>query len=105
LVSAAAAESFGPKCGHGSVSLAAAFSVTSAAVSSDIEKPTEKPRENTHEFGRASAMAEKGYWSSPTGRTPSATLYSAILRELKTKGAAARFRKTDRGRFERASAV
>jgi hypothetical protein len=45
------------------------------------------------------AMAEKGYWSSPRGRTPSATLYSAILRELKTKGAAARFRKTDRGRF------
>ena len=45
------------------------------------------------------AMAEKGYWSSPTGRTPSATLYSAILRELKTKGAASRFRKTDRGRF------
>jgi HB1/ASXL restriction endonuclease-like protein with HTH domain len=48
------------------------------------------------------AMAEKGYWSSPTGRTPSATLYSAILRELKTKGAAARFRKTDRGRFAHA---
>jgi hypothetical protein len=45
------------------------------------------------------AMAEKGYWSSPQGRTPAATLYSAILRELKTKGAAARFRKTDRGRF------
>jgi hypothetical protein len=45
------------------------------------------------------AMAEKGYWSSPRGRTPAATLYSAILRELKTKGAAARFRKTDRGRF------
>ena len=48
------------------------------------------------------AMAEKGYWSSPQGRTPSATLYSAILRELKTKGAAARFRKTDRGRFAHA---
>ena len=48
------------------------------------------------------AMAEKGYWSSPTGRTPSATLYSAILRELKTKGTAARFRKTDRGRFAHA---
>jgi hypothetical protein len=51
------------------------------------------------------AMAEKGYWSSPTGRTPAATLYSAILRELKTKGAASRFRKTDRGRFERAPAA
>jgi hypothetical protein len=31
-------------------------------------------------------MAAKGYWTSPAGRTPTATLYSAILRELKTKG-------------------
>jgi hypothetical protein len=30
---------------------------------------------------------------------PSATLYSAILRELKTKGKDARFKKTDRGKF------
>ena len=45
------------------------------------------------------AMAQKGYWTSPGGRTPSSTLYSAILRELKTQGKAARFRKTDRGRF------
>ena len=28
------------------------------------------------------AMSTKGYWSSPGGKTPSATLYSAILREL-----------------------
>src|SRR5262249_13533259 len=26
------------------------------------------------------AMAQQGYWSSPGGRTPAATLYSAILR-------------------------
>ena len=48
------------------------------------------------------AMAAKGYWSSPGGKTPSATLYSAILKELKTKGADARFRKTERGKFARA---
>jgi hypothetical protein len=48
------------------------------------------------------AMASKGYWSSPGGKTPSATLYSSILRELKTKGADARFRKTERGKFTRA---
>jgi hypothetical protein len=47
-------------------------------------------------------MAAKGYWSSPGGKTPSATLYSAILRELKTKRAEARFRKTERGKFARA---
>ena len=44
-------------------------------------------------------MAEKGYWTSPGGQTPHATFYSAILRELKTKGADARFRKTERGKF------
>jgi hypothetical protein len=46
------------------------------------------------------AMAAKGYWTSPGGKTPSATLYSSILRELKTKGGEARFRKTERGRPE-----
>ena len=45
------------------------------------------------------AMAEKGYWTSPAGKTPAATLYSAILRELQTKGNDARFKKTDRGKF------
>jgi hypothetical protein len=45
------------------------------------------------------AMAAKGYWSSPGGKTPHATLYAAILREIQTKGAAARFHKTERGKF------
>jgi hypothetical protein len=44
-------------------------------------------------------MAEKGYWSSPGGKTPAATLYSAILRELSTKGDQSRFVKTERGKF------
>ena len=45
------------------------------------------------------AMAEKGYWTSPGGKTPHATLYSAILREINTKGKDARFKKTERGQF------
>ncbi|HWB09916.1 MAG TPA: winged helix-turn-helix domain-containing protein [Pirellulales bacterium] len=45
------------------------------------------------------AMAEKGYWTSPGGKTPAATLYSAILREITVKGAEARFQKTERGKF------
>lgn len=49
------------------------------------------------------AMTAKGYWTSPGGKTPHATLYSAILREL-AKGEASRFVKTDRGRFVAASA-
>jgi len=45
------------------------------------------------------AMAEQGLWKSPAGKTPHATLYSAILREISTKGSKARFRKTERGQF------
>jgi len=47
------------------------------------------------------AMAQKGYWSSPGGKTPSATLYSGITKEISTKGKESRFKKTDRGRFAR----
>jgi hypothetical protein len=49
------------------------------------------------------AMAAKGYWTSPGGKTPGATLYSAILREVETKGDAARFVKAGRGLFTRRS--
>jgi hypothetical protein len=44
-------------------------------------------------------MAAQGYWQSPKGRTPAGTLYSAVLREIQTKGDKARFRKTTRGKF------
>jgi hypothetical protein len=45
------------------------------------------------------AMTAKRYWASPKGLTPAATLYSAVLREMKAKGKAARFVKTERGKF------
>jgi len=45
------------------------------------------------------AMAAKNLWTSPGGKTPHATLYSAILREINTKGNDARFKKTERGKF------
>ena len=44
-------------------------------------------------------MAAKCYWTSPKGKTPSSTLYAAIAREVKLKGAASRFIKTGPGRF------
>ncbi|MEI8195735.1 MAG: winged helix-turn-helix domain-containing protein [Phycisphaerae bacterium] len=40
----------------------------------------------------------KGYWTSG-GKTPAATIYSAMLREINAKGAESRFKKTDRGLF------
>ena len=45
------------------------------------------------------AMAAKGYWTSPNGKTPQATLYAAILREITHKKDQARFKKTERGHF------
>ena len=44
------------------------------------------------------AMEAKGYWTSPGDKTPHATLYSAILRDL-AKGDDSKFVKTERGRF------
>lgn len=47
------------------------------------------------------AMLDKGYWTSG-GKTPAATIYAAIIREIASKGPDSRFRKTARGHFERA---
>ena len=40
-----------------------------------------------------------GLWTPGAGKTPEQTLYSAIIREIKDKGDASRFRKEGRGRF------
>jgi len=45
------------------------------------------------------AMAAKSLWTSPGGKTPWATLYSAIIREIGLKGKESRFVKTERGKF------
>jgi hypothetical protein len=45
------------------------------------------------------AMAKQALWTSPGGKTPHATLYSAIIREIAVKGKEARFTKTERGKF------
>ena len=46
----------------------------------------------------AEAKSE-GLWTPGAGKTPEQTLYSAIIREIKDKGEAARFRKDGRGLF------
>ena len=45
------------------------------------------------------AAKAKGYWTPGTGKTPEQTLYSAIMREIKTKGDLSRFVKDARGHF------
>lgn len=47
------------------------------------------------------AAEAKGYWKSPGGKTPHATVYSAIIREIAAKGSESRFSKTERGKFTR----
>lgn len=44
-------------------------------------------------------MAKRGLWTSPGGKTPEATLYAAILREIGAKGTAARFTRAGKGEF------
>jgi len=49
----------------------------------------------------AKAIAERAIaagWKT-SGKTPHATLYAAIIREIAAKGSSARFKKTDRGLF------
>jgi len=43
-------------------------------------------------------MLAKKLWQTK-GKTPAATIYAAIIREIATKGSDARFRKVDRGKF------
>ena len=43
-------------------------------------------------------MLAKGLWQTK-GKTPAATLYSAMFREIGTKGKDARFRKAGPGKF------
>jgi hypothetical protein len=45
------------------------------------------------------AMATKGLWASPNGKTPANTLYSAFLRLIQNQGKAAPVRKADKGSF------
>ena len=49
-------------------------------------------------------MLAKGLWQTK-GKTPAATLYSAIIREVATRGKDARFHKTARGQFELSAAA
>jgi len=45
------------------------------------------------------AAKSDGLWTPKGGKTPEQTLYSAIIREIRDKGNASRFRKEGRGLF------
>ncbi len=44
------------------------------------------------------AMIAKGFWKTG-GKTPHATIYAAIIREIQKKGSESRFEKVARGKF------
>jgi vancomycin resistance protein YoaR len=62
-------------------------------------KVLEEASEPMNAKGMIETMATKGYWTSPGGKTPHATLFAAILREINTKGKEARFTKASKGHF------
>lgn len=43
-------------------------------------------------------MVAQGLWTT-SGKTPSATLFASLIREIAAKGEQSRFKKTDRGLF------
>lgn len=45
------------------------------------------------------AVARRGLWKPGAGKTPHATLFAAMTREIADKGKDARFRKAERGQF------
>ena len=45
------------------------------------------------------AAKERGLWAPGAGKTPEQTLYSAIVRDIKVKGADSRFKLVARGHF------
>lgn len=49
-------------------------------------------------------MAKAKLWTSPGGKTPAATLYAAMLREIAGRGPASRFARVAPGRFSAAAA-
>lgn len=50
-------------------------------------------------------MQSNGLWQSPGGKTPSATLYAAMVREISAKGDASRFARIAKGRFALAAGI
>lgn len=84
----AAATAEKPKRGGGKISLldAAAKVLEGSATPMSIREMFEEAK-------------RRRLWAPGAGKTPLQTLYSSIYREIKVKGAEARFRKAERGRF------
>lgn len=70
-----------------------------SALSAAVLVLASAPAEGMTTKAMIGAMVEQKLWSSPKGKTPEASLYAAITREIGKKGVHARFKKVDRGHF------
>ena len=87
-----------PKCGRAKAAKAEAGRLSALDAAARVLAESGEPMNCQELIG---AMAGKGYWTSPNGKTPGATLYSAMTREINLKAGDSRFRKVGRGRFAR----
>ena len=70
-----------------------------SALSAAVLVLASAPAEGLSAKAMIKQMVAQKLWNSPKGKTPEASLYAAIIREIGRKGKDARFRKVDRGRF------
>lgn len=70
-----------------------------SAMQAAVKVLADAPPEGLGTKDMVKAMAERKLWTSPGGKTPEASLYASIIREIARKGEEARFRKVSRGRF------
>lgn len=68
-----------------------------ARVLAGLSKP--EAREGISAPNLIERMAKAKFWTSPGGKTPAATLYAAMIREINLKGKASRFVRVSPGRF------
>jgi len=70
-----------------------------SAMKAAVKVLAKAPEEGMSTKDMVEAMRKKGLWTSPAGKTPEATLYAGITREIAKKGDESRFRKVSKGRF------
>ncbi len=70
-----------------------------SAMKAAVQVLAKSPEEGMRTKDMVEAMDKQGLWTSPAGKTPEATLYAGITREIAKKGNEARFRKVSKGRF------
>ena len=70
-----------------------------SAMKAAVKVLAKAPEEGMSTKDMIEAMRKQRLWTSPNGKTPEASLYAGITREIAKKGDEARFRKVAKGRF------